>query len=490
MTLLGLFAVWQVMVTLFSGADVIQQVFGDNGRNTGLVTYVGLSAVFLAALVSVTMENIRTFYKAAFIVGTASLTYGMIQATGNDPFEWTNPYSPVFGFLGNPNFQSSVLGVLGSLAFAQFLGASTNKFWKVSIAGYLVVTIIVINETVSQQGFLVLLIGISVVLGIYIKAKFQKAIVVAYSTLLGFGFLAVLTGSLNAGPFASLLYKDSVTFRGDYWQAGWKMTIENPVFGVGLDNYGDWYRRSRSIEATLRRGPEIVTNAAHNVYLDMSSFGGFPLLIAYSCLMILVAISSWKVIKRAKEFNAPFAGLVGAWLAFQAQSIISINQIGLAIWGWVLSGLIVGYEIKTRDLELVVTKKSANKSPAKRLQTSPGTSIALFVGLSLGVLAGMSPYMASAKYKGALETGDPTIIQQAAYIWPLDPARISQVAATLNDNNLGAQGLEVALFGVKEFTDTYGAWVTLYEMKSASEEEKSQALKQMKRLDPLNPNLK
>jgi hypothetical protein len=281
-----------------------------------------------------------------------------------------------------------------------------------------------------------------------------------------------------------------VIFRGDYWQAGWKMTIENPIFGVGLDSYGDWYRRSRSIEATLRRGPEIVTNAAHNVYLDMSAFGGFPLLVAYSSLMIVVAISSWKVIKRAKEFNAPFAGLVGAWLAFQAQSIISINQIGLAIWGWVLSGLIVGYEIKTRDLELVVAKKSTNKSPAKRLQTSPGTSIALFAGLSLGVLAGMSPYMASAKYKGALETGDPTIIQDAAYIWPLEPTRISQVAATLNDNNLGAQGLEVALFGVKEFADTYGAWVTLYEMKEASAEQKAQALKQMKRLDPLNRNLR
>jgi hypothetical protein len=60
----------------------------------------------------------------------------------------------------------------------------------------------------------------------------------------------------------------------------------------------------------------------------------------------------------------------------------------------------------------------------------------------------------------------------------------------LNDNNLGAQGLEVALFGVKEFADTYGAWVTLYEMKAASEEQKAQALRQMKRLDPLNPNLK
>jgi len=488
--LLGLFIAWQIAVTMFSGADVIQQVFGDNGRNTGLITYVGLVAIFIAAMISKSSESIKTFYKATFIAGIASLIYGLMQASENDPFDWVNPYSPVFGFLGNPNFQSSLLGILGSLAFAQLLNVDVKKSHKVLIFGYLIVTIIVINETISQQGFLVLLVGISVVLGIYVKTRFHKAVIFTYVVLSVVGFFAVLTGSLNKGPFAGLLYKDSVTFRGDYWRAAWRMTLEHPFFGVGLDNYGDWYRRSRSIEATLRRGPDVVTNAAHNVYLDMSSFGGFPLLIIYASLMMLVAASIWKAVSRAKEFSASFAGLVGAWLAFQAQSIISINQIGLAIWGWVLSGLIVGYEIKTRSLEIVETKKKPFKYPLSSAQSSPVTLLALFVGLSIGIFAGVSPYLASAKYKGALATGNPSIIQEAAYIWPLDPSRISQVAATLNDNNLNSEALEVALFGAKKFADTYGAWVTLYEMKSATADQKAEALAQMKRLDPLNPNLK
>lgn len=487
---LALFIGWQLAVTLFSGAAVIRQVFGDNGRNTGLITYVGLVAIFLAAMFSASNENLKIVYKAAFIVGSASLVYGLIQASGNDPFDWVNPYSPVFGFLGNPNFQSSLLGVLGSLAFAQLLSSTTDKPQKVLIAGYLTLTFIVINETVSQQGFLVLLVGISIVIGIYIKCRFQKSLTLAYGSLLGIGFLSVLTGSLNKGPFAALLYKDSVTFRGDYWNAGWKMTLDNPVFGVGLDNYGEWYRRSRSVEAALRRGPNVVTNAAHNVYLDMSSFGGFPLLLIYASLMIFVAISSWKFVHRAKKFDPLFAGLIGAWIAFQAQSIVSINQIGLAIWGWVLSGLIIGYEIKTRDQEIVESKSKQIKGATKGSQNSPATIIALFMGFLLGALLGMSPYLASAKYKGALETGNPTIIQEAAFIWPLDSARISQVAATLNDNDLNTQGLEVALFGTDKFADTYGAWATLYSMKAATGAQKAQALKEMLRLDPFNPNLK
>jgi hypothetical protein len=258
---------------------------------------------------------------------------------------------------------------------------------------------------------------------------------------------------------------------------------------VGLDSYGDWYRRSRTIEATLRRGPDVTSNAAHNVFLDISSYGGFPLVLIYIALMVLVAVSAVKVIKRSKGFNAGFVGLGAGWVAFQAQSMISINQIGLALWGWVLSGLVIGYEINTRGGEVVAEKKSG-KSATKPVQTSASTSLAMFVGLIIGVLVGMPPYLASAKYKGALETSNPTVIQEAAYIWPLDPSRMIQVAGTLNENKLEAQGLEVALDAAESFPDNYAVWAILYSMKSASEEQIAQALAQMKRLDPLNPTLK
>jgi O-antigen ligase len=95
----------------------------------------------------------------------------------------------------------------------------------------------------------------------------------------------------------------------------------------------------------LRRGPDVTSNAAHNVFLDISAYGGFPLLLIYLALMVLVVISAVKVLKRSQGFNAGFVGLVAGWVAFQAQSIISINQIGLALWGWVWSGLIIGYEM-------------------------------------------------------------------------------------------------------------------------------------------------
>jgi hypothetical protein len=114
----------------------------------------------------------------------------------------------------------------------------------------------------------------------------------------------------------------------------------------------------------------------------------------------------------------------------------------------------------------------------------------MFIGLIIGVLVGMPPYQASAKFKGALETGNPTVIQEAAYIWPMDAARMIQVSMTLYENKLEAQGLVVAIDATEKFPNDYAVWAALNAMKSATDAQKADALAQMKRLDPLNPNLK
>lgn len=487
--LIGGFIAWQVIVFLVSSGEKLQQMFGTSGRNTGLITYLAFSILFVVSMVASNANFLNRILLATLVVGVSSLGYGVVQAFGGDPFNWVNPYSPVFGFLGNPNFQSSLLGILGSIVFSQLLSGSHKLQLKAAFLVYLLVTLFVIRETDSQQGFLVLLIGSVIALGVYVNQR-SRVLGYSYLGLALVGFFAVLVGTLNKGPLASLLYKDSVTYRGDYWRAGWKMTLDNPIFGVGLDSYGDWYRRSRTIEATLRRGPDVTSNAAHNVFLDISSYGGFPLLLIYMALMILVVVSSMKVIKRSQGFNASFVGLLAAWVAFQAQSIISINQIGLALWGWILSGLIIGYEINTRTGNVVIEEKKKGRMGTKAVQVSPATSLSIFIGLIVGVLVGMPPYLASAKFKGALESGNSTVVQKAAYIWPLDSSRMIQVAMTLNENKLEAQGLEVALDATQSFPDNYGVWGTLRMMKNASPEQKQEALVQMKRLDPLNPTLK
>jgi hypothetical protein len=64
------------------------------------------------------------------------------------------------------------------------------------------------------------------------------------------------------------------------------------------------------------------------------------------------------------------------------------------------------------------------------------------------------------------------------------------VAETLDDNKFSNEGLRVALDATVSFPENFGSWAVLNAMDDATAEQKSEALAQMKRLDPLNPNLK
>lgn len=114
----------------------------------------------------------------------------------------------------------------------------------------------------------------------------------------------------------------------------------------------------------------------------------------------------------------------------------------------------------------------------------------IFVGLGFGAIVGLPPNLESSQYRSALESGDEQIIQEAAYIKPLEITRLGQVAATLRDNKLEAEALAIIQDAVSRFPDAYDAWKILASLSVASEEQRAEALAQMKRLDPNNPELK
>ena len=493
--LCGLFVLDLLIVLLVAGTNPFQEFFGAYGRATGFVAYVSLAALLLGAAVVASSKFVNSFARALLIAGAISIAYGLLQVVGADPVKWVNQYSPVIGFLGNPNFESSFVGFSGVLAFGFIIAQGTNRAMRSAFVAYLLLAVFVIIKTDSQQGLLVLAGGIAIISMIWISRSKFKFVTKPALILSGIGAVFVALGSLNSGPLASLLYKASVTYRGDYWRAGWKMTVENPVFGVGLDSYGDWYRRARTLEATLRRGPDITSNAAHNVLLDFSSNGGFPLVIIYLALMVLVVISALKILKRSNGFDPAVAGLIAVWIAYIAQSIISLNQLGLAVWGWIISGLIIGYEINTRipeqpqEIKAPVGKgRSAAKAVSEKV--SAKSLVAMVAGGAVGLLVGLPPLLASAHFKSAFESSDAVIIEKAASRWPDEAMRYGQVALVLQANKLDAQAQRVIDAALLKFPDEYGLWSVAAKLKTATPEQIAEANAQMKRLDPFNPNLK
>jgi UDP-N-acetylmuramate-alanine ligase len=50
--------------------------------------------------------------------------------------------------------------------------------------------------------------------------------------------------------------------------------------------------------------------------------------------------------------------LFSAWIAYQAQSLISIEFIGLSIWGWILGGALIGLSFQAGSLQVRNSSKS------------------------------------------------------------------------------------------------------------------------------------
>ncbi len=470
---------WSFISILVTRDNFFQQIFGAAGRNTGFIAYASLVAVMLGTV----FVSDKTFLEGAnrllIASGIVSLTYGLIQVFNFDPLNWTNTYSPVIGFLGNPNFQSSFMAITATSVFALSLNASEKFSKRFLYVIFIALALFSIYKSNSQQGYLVFGVGIIATLFLWLKSKSNSQFLITPYLVLAVGiFLATILDILQKAPWTSFLYKESVSNRGDMWRAGWRMTLDHPVFGVGFDNYGDWYRRYRDVDAISARGVDTISNTAHNVFLDISTSGGFPLLIAYLLILGLTIRAAFKLFIRTTDFNPYLTGVIGAWVAYMAQSLISINQIGLAIWGWVLSGAIIGYEIHTRSENQTSNRKNAG---------SFGTAV---IGGFLGLIIGIPPFVSDLVYRNAIDSREVVRVENSAYQWPQNGDRMIQVAATLRDNKLNDQAIKVARDATKFAPERYEAWQVLASIPTLSDEERSNALIKMKELDPYNPNLK
>ncbi len=484
-----IFVIQLVLVFFVSPFDKTLQFFGTMGRNTGLLFYVALVFLLLGGIVISGSQEYQKSLFAIVGVGSVSTAYGLIQYLGLDPINWANKYSPIIGFLGNPNFQSSMLG-LSAIGALVLLIDKTQSLVKRALGSILIVTALYIAAASnSQQGLLVFAIGFAI-LGLFKIKEIQRQIyVIAYVFTVALVSLLAIVGFFNKGPLSGLLYQTSVTYRGDYWRAGWKMALDHPFFGVGIDAYGDHYRKYRTLEATLRRGPEVVTNAAHNVFIDLAANGGIILLAIY-CGFIVLALN--KIVKFMKSGvrDLYFQGVIAVWVAFLSQSIISINQIGLAVWGWAFTGLIIGWrknsiQIDERNFE---KKRAATPSTTKNLDAK--TLMTLFLGMTVGLILAAPPLIASANEKSALASSKLEKILAAERKWPRDPSRSNQIARILVANSLNKEALEMSTHSTSQFKSNFESWQVLSEIPNVSENVKKQALENMKDLDPLNPNLK
>jgi O-antigen ligase len=483
------FLAWSLMSIIANENSRGQQLFGVFGRNTGLLAYVALLILMInvASLKTKTLGPLVS--KSLISVGLLSTGYGLIQYLGIDPLPWKDSEGQITGLMGNTNFQSSLLGITSTATLCILLAQKNSLNLRFFYLSIIAINLFVILKTQSLQGFLVFGIGGLVVLNLYFKDRASKSISVG---LLASSLLSLLVfglGILGQGPLARFLHTPTIVLREFYWGAGINMLKAKPLFGFGYDSYGDYYRMFRSPGSIVDFGPDLTSDAAHNVFIDIAVNGGFPLLIFYFGLLGAVLFSAIKFIKREKGFDPYFTTLFACWIAYISQTLISINQISLAIWGWVLAGAIVSYEISTRELSTINPPRGATERKVK-VEMQPKGIVAISLGAIVGLIIALPPFLGSAGMRSAMMSRDLVRIESAALSWPKNVTYMMKATEIFRDNKLDSKSHAMALVTLKEFPDSFYAWRTLTTLPNATAAELAKAKSEMKRLDPFNPDLK
>jgi hypothetical protein len=474
-----------------SNSPITQQLYGVYGRNNGFLLYLFLILIFIATLSTGKISTSKNVVLSLVIAGSVNVIYcGWVLAFG-DFVGWTNPYGNILGTLGNPNFIGAFLGMFSSVLVTLAIANIRNLKIFLLIITTLGITTFEIVKSNAIQGRVLLVVGLAINGFFLIRSRFKSQIpAMIFSSISTLGGVFGLLGALQIGPLAKIIYKDSVSLRGEYWNAGLNMAQTHLFSGVGFDSYGDWYRLSRRASALVRPGPETVTNTAHNVFIDIFAFGGLPLLVSYLAILGIVIASIIRYFLRNQEFDYIFVSLVGAWLCFQLQSVISINQIGLAVWGWVLGAAIVSYErIKRTAIDLDPIKTKSIKSTNSEV-ISP--NLRAGVALALGALVAAPPFAADVKWRTAQLSMDATKIEAVlspSYFNPPATNKYLQIVGAFEKSDLTDLAHKYAVEAVNYNPQSYESWRLFTLIRGATGEERQIALSKMKELDPKNPNI-
>lgn len=383
-----------------TSADRNLAFYGVVGRNSGFITYSAYIVIFTLAIAYLRTSTFESLVTGVLITGVIAGGYSLLELADLEPWKMNQVYEGTSSLFGNPNFSGAFLSITFVAGVWSLLySAKRTNAWKAFYLLALVLSGIGVYTAQALQGYISIAIGSMVLILNWAFGKGKALGVGATSASTLMGFLAVL-GTLQIGPLTSILYKGSVSERGDMWRTAFAMIKENPLFGVGIERYGVVFRQYREIEHVLRTGADSFSDNAHNVLLHLTSTGGLVLGAMYALLTVGVAFVGVRAtVKSSGARRAALIGALAIWIPIQAQNAISVDTPGVFVWNWIFAGAIVALAFESDELE------SGKKSARKLVELHPLTpAIALLcAAFALGVT--IKPMMAQHSFRFAFYLG-------------------------------------------------------------------------------------
>lgn len=337
-----------MVLTAFSHRDsLIRVFFGTTGRNNGLLYF--LSAIVISLIIINSKVNQAHFAYVNKIIAITSVpfvTYSGLQFLNLDPIKWTNPYNRVIGTLGNPNFSSSLLAIFSIYWLNVFLKQIRNSQKSKLIALVMLLTSAFLSwSTASVQGLVVLAAGAALVSYMWFRETYSsRAIPLIFIGGGIFIFSALFISFSGFGPLGATLEQYTLRLRGWYASFGIKAMLDHPLNGVGVDNYISAFRQYRTQEFVSQYGVSLSTNNAHSTPAQLGATFGAILFSLYIVLQLFILVKAILILNSRSKNIGDLKRIAIIWILAFAQSLLSIEIIGLGILNWLLGAVLLSVE--------------------------------------------------------------------------------------------------------------------------------------------------
>jgi O-antigen ligase len=462
-----------IIVMVLSEAPFAQEFYGRTGRALGFSTFFAMVMILLFLAINSKLESSKNLIIGLSVSALLSSSYALLQRFNLDPFNWNSRTNGIIGTLGNPNFQSAFAAMAIIPTFVYFWNRSYRYIFLPVVA---IILMSVIYFTQSTQGYVIISAALLVytIIFFWYRNKFIASTIAVGAFITS---LVAISGMLNQGPLAPFLYKVSVQSRGDFWRSAFGAANSNPIFGVGIDSFGDSFLVYRDMTAFNHSFGEITDNA-HNYFLEFAATGGYPLAFLHLLIVLLTFLSFISLQRKLKQFNPQVAALFSAWLAFQLQSIISPGTLVLILWNILISGYFIGSSVQFNENTGLFTKKPNSFAPVKNY---------FGIGLLICGLFIMYPLFNSDRMlmKG-IKARDANLVMSSLTSFPESSVKYNIFGQEILRSNLPDQALEIAKDATRFNPNAVSAWALIFSNPKASKNELLEAQNQILRLDPLN----
>lgn len=444
--IVGVFVAGLLVGTL-AASNTLRAVVGEPGRHTGLAMYIVYAGLFAVALRLHRDRLPTTLTKGLVVAAIPVAGYGLLQAAGVQVFDWvTFEGGPqVVSSFGNANFLAAWLGIVVPLFIWLALSALRSIVWRMAAGVVAAVSLIVASATGSLQGIAAAVPGAGLVLAVWLWTEAPPVLRRRRTAILGAGGAAVagavLLTAAGIGPFASVRRSAVASYesRAGKWDAAWRMFTDNPLTGVGIGgDFGDRFFSYRTVQVATESGLRRSVDDPHNVVLAMFANGGLLLGLAY---LALIGFTGWALARGLRRLDGQerlaLAGIGGGWLAYQVQSLVSIDVPPLAVLHWVLAGIIVALGTEPTFRIITLPGAAAPVAAKGRRETRPRLR-----PLTPGVVVGVG------------------VFSLGAAALAVTPLRADLAAA--DGRSLAARGQQEAAIDAYEKAVAVGKWEALY----------------------------